>query len=608
LEHFSADVQLPRKKELALLAYMAFGKQAYNRDILATLLWPNQDDSHARGNLRRLLYELRGIVGEELLPVEGERVGPLELGPPENPRLWVDIEEFQGLLARSRLLRRRNPDSAQTVEELLSRAVELYRGDFMAGFTLGKCGQFSDWQFMQGEFLRREVCAALERLVDICEREGKNEEGIGYGRRLVEVDPLNEEAHCALMRLYAADGQRETALRQYQLCSKLLREELDLDPEEATVEQYQAIRHGRPTKRKAPAGQRREVPRLVVLPFETLAGEEEQEWFSDGMTDALITELSGCKELEVISYTSSKRYKDTEKSLRQIAAELDVDQLLEGAVLKAREEVRISVQLVEAAADRHVWAESYRGSFANILELQEKLARAIASQVIGTLVPESPKPAVPEIHSQAREACMMGDYHLRKSQSQEEIEKAREYFQEALEKDPRCADAYAGLAFTYFSLGGYGADVTPTSEDRAKVDWYIEQALRIDPDNVRARMVRGGMLEEWDWDWAAAEREFQEVLRIDPNHIETLNWYSELKIITHKFNEQLALVQRAYAINPLDPVTLNHLYRYHLSMLQYRRCLELLDRIDELNPGVERTCLYRSHVYLRMGRYQTSVA
>jgi len=81
LEHFSADVQLPRKKELALLAYMAFGKQAYNRDILATLLWPNQDDSHARGNLRRLLYELRGIVGEELLPVEGERVGPLELGP-----------------------------------------------------------------------------------------------------------------------------------------------------------------------------------------------------------------------------------------------------------------------------------------------------------------------------------------------------------------------------------------------------------------------------------------------------------------------------------------------------------------------------------------------
>lgn len=199
----NSSVNLPRRKMLGLLAYMAFGKQAYNRDTLATLLWPNDDDSHARGSLRRMLYELRRILGEELLPVEGERIGPLALGSPDDSQIWVDIDQFQVLLARARKAERETLNGTAIVEQLLSRAVELYRGDFLSGFTLGKCGEFSDWQFFQGEYLRRELCSALERLVDICERERKVDEGIACGRRLVDVDPLNEEAHCALMRLYS---------------------------------------------------------------------------------------------------------------------------------------------------------------------------------------------------------------------------------------------------------------------------------------------------------------------------------------------------------------------------------------------------------------------
>ena len=362
LEQSGQPVHLRRRKAIGMLAYMAFGKREYHRDTLATLLWPDYDDSHGRGSLRWLLSEVRKALGSDLLPVDEELVGPLNM-----ERMWVGIEEFQGLLAQIRLNQRLGGDEMQptseepgaTTKELLRRTVDLYRGDFMAVFTLGECGQFSDWQFFQGEYLRRELCTALERLFCMCEQEGEPDEGIVYGQRLVEVDPLNEEAHCALMRLYAASGQREAALRQYRLYQKLLKEGLGLEPEESTVELYQMIRQSRPVRIQAPGVERRGTLRLAVLPFKSLA--EEQPWFSDGMTDALITELSRREELEVISYTSSVRYENTDKSLRQIAAELDVDHLLEGTVLRAGGEVRVSAQLVEAVADRHVWAESYRG-------------------------------------------------------------------------------------------------------------------------------------------------------------------------------------------------------------------------------------------------------
>jgi TolB-like protein len=607
LEQSGRPVHLGRRKAMGLLAYMAFSKREYHRDTLAALFWPDYDDSHARGSLRRLLSQVRKAVGSEILPLVEELVGPSNL-----ERMWVDIEEFQGLMAQVRQNQRISGEETgdglgQTAtKELLRGVVDLYRGDFMAGFTLGECGQFSDWQFFQGEYLRRELCVALENLVSLCEEEGEHEEGIAFGQRLVEVDPLNEEAHCALMRLYGVSGQREAGLRQYRLCARLLKEEMGLEPEESTEELYQTIRQSRPVRRiEGPEKERRGKPRLVVLPFRSL--KEEQEWLGDGMTDELITELSRREELEVISYTSSSRYENTEKSLRQIAAELDVDYLLEGTVLRAGGEMRVSAQLIEAVSESHIWAESYRGSFADILELQERIAGPIAAQVVGELAPGRVKTAVREIDPEAREACMMGDYLLRRSQSEEEIAKAKNYYQEAIDKDPRCADAFAGLAFTYFSLGGYGRDFKPYQKVRDRVDRLIQRALEIDPGNVRGHMVLGGLRLEWDWDWAGAEREFQEVLQINPNHIESLNWYSELKMIFCKFDQLFHLLQKAYRLDPLDMVTLVHLHRYYVWMFQFRRSLQILDRFEELYPGRIIIHHYRAWVYLLMRRYESVI-
>ena len=612
LEQSSQPVLLSRRKEIGLLAYLAFGRREVSRDTLATLLWPNNDDSHARGSLRRLLSEIRKLLGPDLLPAKDDLVGPLDVS-----RIWTDVDELHSLMARIRLNQRlgiqqargempEGVPSAQTNKELLRQAVDLYRGDFLTGFTLGDCRQFSDWQFQQGEYLRSELCTALERLVQLCEQDTEHAEGITYSRKLVEVDPLNEEAHCALMRLYAASGQRKAALRQYSLCEKYLQEELGLEPEDTTTELYQAIQQSRPVRVRAEAAHLQGTPRIAVLPFKSLV--ERQDWFSDGMTDALITELSRREELEVISYVSSARYRDTEKSLRQVAAELDVDYVLEGAVFKAGQEVRISAQLIEAVSDRHVWVESYRDSFANLMELQDKIAHSVVAQTIDKLAAGSERTGIQEISPEAREDCMIGDYLLRRSQSEEDIKKAEDYYLAAIEKNPRCADAFAGLAFTYFSLGGYGRSLLPTKDGRDKVETYVRQALQIDQNNVNGHMVLGGLRLEWDWDWAGAEREFQAVLQIDPRHIDTLNWYSFLKMAFCEFDEQSKLIQKAYRLDPLNLVTLVHLHRYYSATFQYRRSLQILDRIDELYPGRSIISAYRAWVYVVMGQYDAAIS
>lgn len=231
-------LHLSRRKIFALLAYMAFSKHQIHRASLAVLLWPEHDSTHSQGSLRVLLSELQKTIGPDILPVKNELVGPLDL-----KRISIDIEEFQAIMAQIRLNRR-----SGTKQSLLKKAVKLYQGNFMSGFTLKGCGQFSDWQFQQGEYLHRELCFALQQLVSIYEQEGEYEEGIAYSQRHVEVDSLNEEAHCSLMRLYAANGQREAALHQFQVCEKNLQEELELEPDESTRELYESIRHSRPEK------------------------------------------------------------------------------------------------------------------------------------------------------------------------------------------------------------------------------------------------------------------------------------------------------------------------------------------------------------------------
>jgi predicted ATPase/serine/threonine protein kinase/DNA-binding SARP family transcriptional activator/alpha-beta hydrolase superfamily lysophospholipase len=237
LEQQHQNVNLSRRKTIAALAYLAVTRQPHSRDTLATLLWPDQDQSGARANLRRDLSTLRQILGDQTLLVEQSLVS---LDPDAD--LWVDVDAFQGKLAEAQ--RHSHPSGRLCAEcaAAVKDAVDLYNGDFMAGFSLPDSPEFDEWQFFETERLRHLFAEALQRLIGWHTDRAEYEPAIACARRWLALDALHEPAHRQLMQLYAWTGQHAAALRQYQECARLLEEELGAPPDAETTALYEAIR------------------------------------------------------------------------------------------------------------------------------------------------------------------------------------------------------------------------------------------------------------------------------------------------------------------------------------------------------------------------------
>jgi len=240
VENDGAPVVVTRRKALALLAYLAVTGQSQSRDTLATLLWPEQSQSRARGSLRSTLSILKKDLGAAWLDAEREAV---QLGP--EVEVWLDVAQFRERLAACRTHGHSAGEVCPGCLTALSEAAALYRDDFMAGFSLRDSPAFDEWQFFQGEGLRRELASALERLVQGHSAAGAYEDALPAARRWVALDPLHEPAQRALMQVYAWSGQRAAALRQYAECERLIEEELNAPPEAETVELCQAIQERR---------------------------------------------------------------------------------------------------------------------------------------------------------------------------------------------------------------------------------------------------------------------------------------------------------------------------------------------------------------------------
>jgi ABC-type oligopeptide transport system substrate-binding subunit/DNA-binding SARP family transcriptional activator len=240
LERDGVPLEFDTRKNTALIAYLAVTGESHSREALVTLLWPELEPSRARAGLRRNLSTLRKALAGEWLVVDRETVGT---DPSAN--LWLDVDQFRSLLLVGR--DHGHPEAEVCPECLtgLAEAVELYRGDFLAGFSLRDSANFDEWQFFRTESLRQELASALERLVRGHSAQGAYQSAIPYARRWLALDPLHEPAHRHLMRLYAWTDQRAAALRQYGECERVLQEELGLSPEEETAQLYEAIKERR---------------------------------------------------------------------------------------------------------------------------------------------------------------------------------------------------------------------------------------------------------------------------------------------------------------------------------------------------------------------------
>jgi predicted ATPase/DNA-binding SARP family transcriptional activator len=239
IEVETGPVEIQRRKAVALLVYLAVTGESQLRDSLATLFWPENDQSDARTALRRDLSALNKALGRTWLEIGREQVG-LE----RKPGLWLDVKEFQSLLAACRTHGHPTGEVCPACLPFLGEAVELYRADFLTGFTLPDCPEFDEWQFFQAESLRREFASALERLARGygVQREAERELAIAYARRWLALDALHEPAHQQLMQLYAWAGQQALALRQYQECVRLLDEELGVTPSVETTQLFETIK------------------------------------------------------------------------------------------------------------------------------------------------------------------------------------------------------------------------------------------------------------------------------------------------------------------------------------------------------------------------------
>jgi DNA-binding SARP family transcriptional activator/predicted ATPase len=236
LERNGQPLAINLRKALALLVYLAVTRQSHSRDALATLFWPEKDQQSARANLRRLLYDLNQLLGQPLVEAAGEGI-TLQPGA-----LWLDSQQFQNALAEDRsLLPSPHPPEPAHLARLIE-AVDLYKDDFLAGFTLPDCPGFDDWQFFQREELRRAFAGLLQQLTAAYESQSKFDEALRYARRWLALDRLEERVHRRLMGLYAQAGQPAAALRQYEECVRVLAEELEVSPESETTALYEAIR------------------------------------------------------------------------------------------------------------------------------------------------------------------------------------------------------------------------------------------------------------------------------------------------------------------------------------------------------------------------------
>ncbi len=345
---------------------------------------------------------------------------------------------------------------------------------------------------------------------------------------------------------------------------------------------------------------------IAVLPLANLSGDPEQEYFVDGMTDELITDLAKISALKVISRTSVMQYKGTKKPLPQIAKELNVDAVIEGTVLREGGQVRISAQLIQAATDQHLWAESYRRDLRGVLALQAEIAGAIAEKVSAALTSAertrlaSARPVNPE----AYDAYLKGMQYWYGFTSQD-LNSALEYFDLALKKDPNYAPAYSGVALVW--IGRQQMGFTPPREAAPKAKAAALKAIELDNRLAQAHFSLAAINSFYEWDWAGADNEFKKAIEFNPNFADARALYSHFLMCMKRPEEAMAQIQRAMEVDPLNSfyqafygVDLALARRYDEAIVQLRKALDM-------SPGIPFAHWMLSSALLMKGQYEESL-
>ena len=353
-----------------------------------------------------------------------------------------------------------------------------------------------------------------------------------------------------------------------------------------------------------------EIHSIAVLPLQDLSSDPKQEYFSDGMTDELITNLAKFSKLRVISHTSVERYKGAKLPLPEIARQLGVDVVVEGKVLRSGDRVRITAQLIDARSDTLLWAESYERGLQDILALQDELAADITKKIRGKLNVDgqSRSSSARPVDAATNEAYLKGRYFYGKL-SADGFKEALKYYQEAAARDPNCAPAYVGIGSSYEGLGIW-QELRPR-DAAAKSRAALEKALALDDTLGEAHAILGHVDFLWEWDWAAAEAEYKRALELGPPSSMIQIRYAIFLASMGRSSEAIQQMQEAHSLDPVSLLSndlfgfvyyLSHDYDHAID--QYKKTLALYPDADAVHVYLARSYELKGMMPEAFGEYQ----
>jgi eukaryotic-like serine/threonine-protein kinase len=375
---------------------------------------------------------------------------------------------------------------------------------------------------------------------------------------------------------------------------------------EALETPHRAPATGRPPRRAASPTR---VRSLAVLPLENLSPGSDDDFFADGMTDALITTLAQIRALRVISRTSVMRYKGARQPLPEIAQALNVDAIVEGTVLRSHGRVRIAAQLIHAASDTHLWAKQYESDLRDVLALQSDVARAIADEIQVQLSPQEKSRLARSrpVDPTAYEAFLKGRHHWYR-RSPDALMRALELIQHAISLDPSYALAYAGLADAYATAGWDLFGLSAPSDSFPKARQAAQRALEIDPNCAEAHAALGWAAAGFDWDWATAEREFRHAIDLKPQYGPVHIWFSHFLRAMDRTAESLVESRRALECDPLGLVLNMHMGWHLLYSREYEKAIEQCSKTLELDPTFILAHVFLGQAHEQLGAFPSAIA
>jgi len=528
-------VAIPTKKNRALLAILALSPNGQaTRERLCGLLWGERGEEQARSSLRQALAVLR----RELGPGNGILKTRDDVVALHLPDLDIDVLQFDRW-------------SRGEVEQLRGAAA-LLQGELLADTSLHEEG-FDEW--LAGE--RRKLS---ERAIAVLDGLAARERGpaqIGYARRLVEIDPLREASHRALIRAYHLAGETALAIKQYELCCDILKRELGVDPAPQTQQLRRSLA-ARPEPRRqaaAPAvgeasptrpaegGPETEAPSIAVLPFHNLSGDAEQQYFSDGLTEDLTTDLTKVPGLKVIAAHSALQIRGDGVDPAEAARALKVRYIVQGSVRQVPGSIRVNAKLIDAANGVVKWADRYDRRLEDIHDIQTEIARQIAGVFTGPvpLPGERYRPKSLE----AFDLVMRGRKEWRNSD--ETGARAAPLFERAVALDPNYGEAYRWLACGQaLSWLHFGAAEEP---NRRLSMINARKAVECDQGDAAAHAILAFIL-MYERQWDAASAEFEIALKLNPNDGDAWSNLSDLRVMEGRGREAVHCAERALDRNP----------------------------------------------------------